>query len=112
MLAAATIMLQKGIGCEPVAYDLGCVIGLVTKSDFVAREKSLPFSTVHAPQLLGHWLKAGAETIYEVARAVPDRQIMQKNPICLTEADFVMTFREKIISDGITHAPLLRDNAR
>ncbi|CAN5379093.1 hypothetical protein BH10ACI3_BH10ACI3_16910 [soil metagenome] len=110
VLAAATIMLRRGIGCVPVVNDLGAVIGLVTKSDFVAREESLPFSTVYAPQLLGHWLKAGVETIYEIARTVPVKQIMRKDPTCLTEDDSVRTFLEKIIRDGITHAPVLRDN--
>lgn len=110
VLAVATIMLHNGIGCVPVVNDLDDLVGLVTKTDFVAHEKALPFSNFSAPQLLGHWLKAESETIYELARTTPVSEIMRKSPICLSEDDLVVTFLEKIISDGITHAPVLRDN--
>lgn len=109
LFAATSLMLDKGIGSLPVMSEQGHLLGMITKSDFVAREKSFPFSRDRAPQLLGHWLKADAEAIYEMAKNEPVTTVMHKNPIYMAEDDLVKTFLEKIISNDITHAPILRD---
>lgn len=104
----ATIMLQKDIGCLPVVDAEGRLIGLVTTSDFIAREKGVPFSTIRAPQLFGRWLKEGAETLYELAGTTPVKEIMTRRPVALSEDDLVKTFLERIVSHRISHAPIMR----
>lgn len=104
----AQLMLRNGIGCVPVLDAGGRLAGLITKTDFIAKEKSIPFSTVHLPQLFGRWLREGAETIYREAQTSKARDVMTKSPIMLQEGDLVKTFLEKIVSDRISHAPVMR----
>ena len=49
----ARIMLEKRIGCVPVTNDRGQLSGIITESDFTAKERGIPFSTYRAPQILG-----------------------------------------------------------
>lgn len=104
----ARLMLESGIGCVPVLDTSGNLSGLITKSDFIAEEKSIPFSTVHLPQLFGTWLREGAEKIYRAVRTMQAREVMTNSPITLKENDLVKTFLEKIISHNISHAPVMR----
>ena len=46
----AQLMLDRGIGGVPVTNIAGELIGIITESDFTAREKCLPFSLFRFPQ--------------------------------------------------------------
>jgi CBS domain-containing protein len=107
---AAKIMLEQRIGCLPV-IDEGVLTGIITKTDFIAKDKAIPFSTVRAPELFGYWLSEGAEKIYENVSSMRVTEVMTHNPITFLEDDLVKTYLEKIISNNITHAPILRDGS-
>jgi CBS domain-containing protein len=50
---AAKIMLDRSIGGLPVEDERGDLCGMVTESDFVAKEKGIPFSVYRFPQMFG-----------------------------------------------------------
>jgi len=61
---AARTMLDRGIGCLPVVDADGALAGVLTESDFAAKEKGIPFSLYRFPQVFGDWLpKQGVEKI-------------------------------------------------
>lgn len=105
----AGVMLDNGIGCVPVLDGHGKIVGIITHTDFTAKEKGMPFSVFRAPQLLGRWLKEGAEEIYEAAQTMTAKDIMTKNPVTLVEDDLVKTLLEKLMRHKITHIPIVRD---
>lgn len=52
----ARVMVERGIGRVPAVTDGGRLAGIVTESDFSAKERGVPFSLLRLPQLFGHWL--------------------------------------------------------
>jgi CBS domain-containing protein len=82
----ARTMLNHKIGCVPVVDDQGGIIGIITESDFVTKEKGIPFSTFWTPQLFGQWLdNSGVERLYAAARTKTAADIMSVPVITLTE---------------------------
>lgn len=62
-------MLDRNVGGLPVVGDRGDLSGIVTESDFVAREKGIPFSVYRVPQMFGRWMPhEHVERIYESQR--------------------------------------------
>jgi CBS-domain-containing membrane protein len=55
----ARTMLGQNIGCVPVVDARGKISGIITQSDFAAKERGVPFSTFRAPQLFGQWVDRG-----------------------------------------------------
>ena len=87
---AAKTMLDKNIGGVPVIGDDGKLVGIVTESDFSAKEHAIPFSRVYAPQLFGEWMsKEGVEKAYEAARKITVDKIMTSPVITLEQDDTV-----------------------
>ena len=67
----AVKMLEKNIGCLPVLNDDGKLVGFLSESDFAGKEKLIPFSRNHAPQLFGKWLnEGGIEEMYKNAKTM------------------------------------------
>lgn len=107
---AARLMLERKIGCLPVVNEKGELSGIVTDSDFVAKEKGLPFSLSRFPRLLGEWLpKAGAERIYQSAAGTPVRDIMSSTVITLSEEDTIETVLESMLQTGFHRLPVVKD---
>src|SRR5215831_9898365 len=78
LAAVARLMLEHHSDAVPVVNAQGTLSGLITVSDFAAHEHGLPFSTVRAPQVFGHWL--GGETLaqmYARARTMTVRDVMR-----------------------------------
>lgn len=87
---AAQLMLDNNIGGIPVVGDDGKLIGIVTESDFSAKEHAIPFSRVYAPQLFGKWMsKEGVEKAYEAARKTTVDKIMSSPVATLSREDTV-----------------------
>ena len=70
----ARTLLERRIGCVPVVNGRGELAGIVTESDFAAKERGFPFSPFSMyrhPQVLGRWLpREGVERIYREARTM------------------------------------------
>lgn len=107
---AARLMLENHLGGLPVVDKEGKICGIITESDFAAKEQSVPFSTFRAPQVLGHWLtKEGIENIYEAARNRIVDEIMSSPAITLNENDSVERAAELMLRHNINRIPVIRD---
>lgn len=106
----AWFMLEHRIGCVPVVNGKGKLSGIITESSFAAQEKSIPFSTFRAPQVLGRWLsRAGVEQIYEAARQMTAREIMRQPVITVTEGQTMDDVIALMLRHDINRIPVVRD---
>jgi CBS domain-containing protein len=106
----AQIMLNHRIGCVPVVDKEDKIVGIVTESDFTAREHAFPFSIFFAPQLFGKWMsREGIEEIYKTARTMTAREIMSTSVITLKEDDSVEEVVKKMLHYDINRIPVARD---
>jgi CBS domain-containing protein len=106
----ARTMLEHKIGCVPVVDDQGGISGIITESDFVTKEKGIPFSTFWAPQLLGQWLdNSGVERLFEAVRTKRAADIMSVHVITLTEDASIEEALELMIRRDINHIPVVCD---
>lgn len=107
---AAKIMLEHDVGGLPVVDDRGQLSGIVTESDFVAKEKGIPFSIYRFPQMFGEWMPhEHVERIYESARRRAVREIMSRDVVTVTEVDTLETVLEKMLQSGLHRLPVVRD---
>lgn len=107
---AARIMLEHGFRGLPVVDQQGKISGFVSVSDYLAKEKYLPFSTFHCPQLFGKWVpEEGIEQIYQESRATPVKAIMSTNVAYLTEDDPVEKAVKLMLECDLNRLPVLRD---
>jgi CBS domain-containing protein len=107
---AAKIMLDRNIGGLPVVDARGNLCGIVTESDFVAKEKGVPFSIYRFPQMFGEWMPhEHVERIYESARRRAVRDIMSRDVVTVTEVDTIETVLEKMLQGGLHRLPVVRE---
>lgn len=107
----ARIMLDNCIGCVPVLDDMGKLVGIITESDFAAKERGLPFSTFHAPQVLGEWLPdQGVERIYDAARNRRAEEIMSCDVVTVLEDDSVEKAVKLMLDHDFNRLPVVRDD--
>ncbi len=107
----AQLMLAHKIGCVPVVNAQGKLSGIITESDFVAKEKGVPFSTFHAPQVLGQWLgEQNLENIYRAARARKAKEIMSPLTVTVGEEEPIEAVIKLMLQHDINRIPVVRDN--
>lgn len=107
--AAARLMLSRRVGCLPVVDDHGQIIGVLTKSDFAAKERPVPFSTFSAPEILGHWLQAGTlERIHQTARRLTVGEVMSQSPVTVTEDASIDDVVRAMLLHDVHQVPVLR----
>jgi CBS domain-containing protein len=106
----ARTMLDHHIGCAPVVNRKGLLVGVITESDFAAKEKGFPFSTFRAPQLLGQWISSeNVERIYETARSLQAKEIMQPSVITVTEDQTMNDAVVLMFEHDINRIPVIRN---
>lgn len=106
----ADLMLKEGIGCVPVVNQQGLITGIVTESDFAAKEKGVPFSTFRAPQLFGKWMgNSGVEQMYQAAREMKAEEIMKSKVVTLTENDPLEKAIELLLKHNVNRLPVVRE---
>ena len=105
----ARIMLENRIGGLPVINESGELTGIVTESDFTAKEKCVPFSMFRAPQLFGTWLGNDAEDLYARGRNIPAREVMSTSVVTVTENDSIEKVLELILKYDINRIPVVKD---
>ena len=107
---AARVMLEHNLRGIPVVNEHGKICGFLSVSDYSAKDKVLPFSRFHAPQLFGKWIgKEGIEKIYEEARTTPVRDIMSTRVVSVTEDDPVEKVIELMLRRDLNRIPVVRD---
>lgn len=108
----ALTMLGQNIGCVPVVDAHGKIRGIITESDFAAKEKGIPFSTFRAPQLFGQWVDKGmVERIYETARKMTAKEIMSHHAVTVTEDQGAEEAIELLLKYDVNRLPVVRDGA-
>jgi CBS domain-containing protein len=106
----ARTMLEQHIGGVPVVNAQGKLSGIITVSDFAAKEQGFSFSTFRAPQVFGHWLGGEPlEQIYAMARQMTVRDVMSPHVITLTEEQSVEEAVTLFLRHDIHRVPVVRD---
>ena len=104
----AETMLEHRIGGVPVVSELGETVGIITESDFAAKEKCLPFSLFRAPQLFGKWMGPGdAEQLYGEARRLPAREVMTRGVVTVDEGSSVEEVLELMLRHDVNRIPVV-----
>lgn len=106
----ANKMLNNRVGGLPVVDDNGKIVGMVTESDFSAKEHAIPFSRIYSPQLFGEWMsKENVEKAYEAARSIQVKEIMTKPAITILEDDTVAEAVRRMLERRVHRIPVVRD---
>lgn len=106
----ARTMLEHRIGCVPVVDGRGRITGIVTESDFAAKEKCVPFSTFRAPQLFGDWFSPNeVEKVFAAARSLTAREIMTGRVQTVAEDDAVHDVMARMLEYDVNRIPVVRD---
>ena len=107
---AAQLMLDKHVGGIPVVDHEGKVKGMVTESDYSAKEHGIPFSRIYAPQLFGKWMsKEGIEKAYEAARNITVDKIMTAPVITISPEDTLAEAVRKMLERRIHRVVVAED---
>ncbi|MEM7008478.1 MAG: CBS domain-containing protein [Thermodesulfobacteriota bacterium] len=108
---AAQKMLHNSVGGLPVVDHDGKIVGMLTESDFSAKEHAIPFSRNYAPQLFGEWMsKEGVEKAYEEARSVVVKEIMSSPAVTITEEETVADAIRKMLDHSVHRLPVVKDD--
>jgi len=107
---AARTMLAHNIGCLPVTNSEGNLAGIVTESDFSAKERGIPLSLYRFPQVFGEWLpKQGVEKMYAAARSRRVSEFMSRAVACVDVADDIEAVITKMQKTGFHRLPVVAD---
>lgn len=105
---AARTMLGHNIGCLPVTNSEGILTGILTESDFAAKEKGIPFSLYRFPQVFGEWMpKRGVEKMYAAARSRHVREFMSRGVTSVDVADDIEAVITKMQKAGFHRIPVV-----
>jgi CBS domain-containing protein len=105
----AQTMLDHRVWGLPVVNDRGEMTGILTESDFVAKEVGVPFSRIRAPQLFGNWIgKEEIEKLYEAARTLKAIDVMSYPVVAVTEDEPVDNVVQLMVSRGFNRIPVVR----
>ena len=106
---AAMVMLEEDVGGLPVVDSSGKLVGIITESDFSAKEHGIPFSRIYAPQLFGEWMsKEGVEKAYLAARSNIVKKIMTKSVVTASEEDSLEEVITKMLENRVHRIPVIR----
>jgi CBS domain-containing protein len=107
----ASTILQHRIGGVPVVNAQGALCGIITESDFAAKEKGIPFSTFRMPQLFGQWLdQSGVERLYAAACTKIAADIMRAQVITVTEEASIEEVLALMLRHDVNRIPVVRDS--
>ena len=106
---AAVKMLEKNVGCLPVLNDDGKLVGFLSETDFVGKEKLIPFSRNHATQLFGKWLnEGGIEEMYKNAKTIKVKEVMATPSISIDQDKKISDLIEKFMKYNIHRIPVVK----
>jgi CBS domain-containing protein len=108
----AQIMLDRRIGCILVVDQPGKLCGIVTETDFAAKERGVPFSIHILPEVFSKLVpREVIERIREAARTTAAREIMITEVITATEETPVVEVAAMMNRHEIKHVPIIRDGS-
>jgi CBS domain-containing protein len=108
LVEAATMMLENRISGLPVVNADNELVGIITDTDFSAKEVSLPLLRLREPKLFGEWLsEADAESIYQEAQSTPVRKIMTRFVTTLDPEDTIEKALKKMMFQKLHRLPVV-----
>lgn len=109
---SARLMLDRNIGCLPVIDAAGKLVGILTESDFAAKERGIPFSLYRFPQVFGEWMpKRGVEKMYAAARTRQVADFMSRNVVTVQVDADLETVLSTMQKTGFHRIPVVADGA-
>ena len=112
LAAVAQIMLEYRIGSVLVVDKPGKLCGIITETDFAAKERGVPFSVHILPQVFSQLLSQEAvELLHDAARTTTAREIMITDVITAAEDTTVDEVAAKMLRHEIEHVPIVRDGS-
>ena len=108
----AHLIIDHKIGCVPIVGQDGKMVGIITETDFMVKERCVPFSRFNAPQLFGRWMpEEGVEQAYKNARELKAKDIMSQGVVGVAEEDGVDEVIKEMLKHDYHHIPVVRDGA-
>jgi CBS domain-containing protein len=105
---AAGLMLDHKIGCLPVTDARQKLVGILTESDFAAKEKGIPFSLYRFPQVFGEWMpKKGVERMYAAARSRRVAEFMSRRVAKVDAEDDLEVVLNTMMRSGFHRLPVV-----
>ncbi len=109
----ARTLLERRIGCVPVVDAQGRLTGIVTESDFAAKEQGIPFcafSIYRHPQVLGEWLpREGVDRLYRQARTMTAKDIMSTQVVTASDDEPIEEIIQRMLEHKVHRIPVVRD---
>ena len=104
---AAHSILERSVSCLPVLDSNGCLVGILTHTDFGFHHKFLPMAD-HLYTLMGSWVSP--ETLEEVAREVSTKkvnEVMTKPVLTVQIGEEVSGVADIMVRNNINRLPVL-----
>lgn len=106
----AHLIIDHKIGCVPIVGKDGKMVGIITETDFMVKERCIPFSRFNAPQLFGKWMpEEGVEQAYKNARELKAKDIMSRGVVVVAEGDGIDEVIKEMLKHDYHHIPVVRD---
>lgn len=110
LLEIARLMVERRIGGVPVVRADGRLVGVVTESDFSAKERGVPFSLLRLPNVLGRWLtRDNLERAYVEARRITASEVMTRDVVTVTEDEPVEVAARRMCDEHVHRLPVVRN---
>ena len=107
---AAAMMLRGRFGSLPVVDEQSSELcGIITESDFAAKQAGVPFSTLMLPQLFGEWLGNEVEPLMEKARKMHVADVMSRHVMVAHEDDSIPKILRLMLQHNVRRLPVLRN---
>ncbi|GAB4412373.1 MAG: CBS domain-containing protein [Bryobacter sp.] len=107
---AAQLMLAQRVGCVLIANEEGKMLGILTQSDFAARNEGVPFSLYKFPKLFGEFVpEQNIEGLYARARKVPVGEIMSRAVASVKADDDVEVVVKTMLRTGYHRLPVVEN---
>lgn len=108
---AAHKMVEGSFSCMPVVDDKGHLTGIVTQSDFVGKEVSIPHVLASVKQLFSQNFYFGdIEQIYQKAKELPLKSVMSKNLVTISPDTELSVILKLMISKKLKRLPVVENN--
>lgn len=103
-------MVDRRIGCVPVVDELGKLRGIVTLTDFAAKEHGVPFSIENLAQGFNPLLPDTARAqLHDEARATTAEEVMITSVITAAEDTPLEEVAQQMLRYDIDHIPVVCD---
>jgi len=106
----AKTMVDRRLGCVLVVNEEGKLCGIVTQTDFAAKERGVPFSIENLPQMFSRLSPREATAqVDDEARTTMAKEIMITEVITAAEDTPVEEMARQMLRYDIDHIPVVRD---